>query len=146
VEGPLRATDLLVLHEVEGERLGAIPPWTRLFLLRAEASVSRSRRNAILPPSVKFSTVKNLINEYLHQVGLTYHRQIPMGEMMEFMEVHGVVPLDEDGEPLTGVILTGREGRANFPLTYHGKRVRPSWTLTWYKHNTGRYEVTSYVS
>lgn len=106
----------------------------------------RHRRNPLLPESVKFKTVKDIINKYLHELGTRFHQHIPMKDMMDFMEVHGVVPLDEDGSPLTGVILTGRQGRATFPITYHGKPVRPSWTLTWYKFDTGRYEVVSYVA
>ncbi len=54
--------------------------------------------------------------------------------------------LATEGIKMEEFILCGRTGSANIEL-YHGDESVDSWLcLTWYKHDTGRYDCTAYLS
>ena len=49
--------------------------------------------------------------------------------------------LDEDNTPLDGVLFCGAEGRAVFAL----KDSKYGLLMSWYRMESGRYEIVSYV-
>jgi len=63
-----------------------------------------------------------------------YHDGVPLNRVNDALRAHG---FDE----LEAMILCGREGRLNEPVG----RFR-YLSLTWYKMESGRYEVVAYVS
>lgn len=78
------------------------------------------------------------------------HDKIPLNEMFAALKTVGIVAVQEDGTPWSG-ILAGQQGRANIELAVQGPGGlslvdNADLVLTWYKHETGRYEVVVYVS
>jgi hypothetical protein len=74
------------------------------------------------------------VNERLHQLGRTYHPSVPLDEVSHWLRAFGFNEL----EPM---LLCGREGRL------HEFVGNNRWlALTWYKMESGRYEVVAYVS
>ena len=61
--------------------------------------------------------------------------------------------LQEDGTPWQGMIL-GREGRASFNLAIDGTEndfgfytaIENALVMSWYKMQSGRWEVVAYIS
>lgn len=81
-------------------------------------------------------------------------REIPLGDMDMALRRYGYLLVNEDGTPWGG-FLTGREGRAKFDIGVLGTQDdnqihqmvdNAMLVLTWYKFDTGRYEVVAYVS
>lgn len=73
------------------------------------------------------------VNSALHDMG-NYHDGIPLGVVNEILEARGF-------DALEVMLLCGRQGSINEPVG------RNRWlSLTWYKMESGRYEVVSYVS
>ena len=89
---------------------------------------------------------KNKINRALEPVlAPIYFTQIPLEAIFDTIKKHGYVVVDEAGEPWTGFIC-GREGRATFDIvSQNGIASKYALQLSWYKMESGRYEVTSYV-
>ena len=72
----------------------------------------------------------------------TYHDSIPFDSIRSLVETIGqTIVLDSDGTPLDGVLFCGREGRADFAL----KESKYALHLSWYRMESGRYEIVSYV-
>lgn len=77
---------------------------------------------------------QNKANNALYELGLTFHDFVPLDTVASILDKNGFDPLEE-------MILCGREGRLNEPIG------RNRWlSLTWYKMESGRYEVVAYVS
>lgn len=73
-------------------------------------------------------------NEVLHKMGRVYHDSVPLADVSELLRWNGF-------EPLEDMLLCGREG------SLHENVGRNRWlSLTWYKMESGRYEVVAYVS
>jgi len=99
--------------------------------------------------------IKNKINDKLYPLTSHYHRAIPLDDIFESMEDNGVVPLQEDYTRWSGMLL-GREGRARIEMARvfkddvgdeEWKVIKNSiLVLSWYRHDTGRYEVNAYLS
>lgn len=63
---------------------------------------------------------------------------IPMADLSSILATEGIT--------MEECLLCGREGKANIDL-YHGQETVNGWLcLTWYKHDTGRYDLTAYLS
>jgi len=84
---------------------------------------------------------KRKVNAALSNLG-NYHDSIPFETIRDIVEkVGNTTVLDEDGTPLDGVLFCGREGRALFAL----KDSKYGLLMTWYKMESGRYEIVTYV-
>lgn len=77
---------------------------------------------------------KHAVNTQLAILGRTYHNGLPLHEIDGILALSGFNRLEEG-------IYCGREGRIN-------EQVGPkTWfTMSWFKMESGRYEVTAYVS
>ena len=74
------------------------------------------------------------VNEYLYELGRAFHVSVPLDRVNDVLRVYG---FDE----LESMLLCGREGRLHEPVG------RNRWlALTWYKMESGRYEIVAYLS
>ena len=74
------------------------------------------------------------VNEALYWTGRTYQDSVPLTEVSDLLVANGF-------EPLEDMILCGREGKILEPV---GRNRFLS--LTWYKMESGRYEIVAYIS
>lgn len=87
------------------------------------------------------SPQKKRVNKELYELGKVYRDYIPWEGIENILEKVGTYPLQEDGERFQG-FFCGRSGQAHFPL-YEEKR---DWLhLSWYKLESGNYEIVAYV-
>jgi len=76
----------------------------------------------------------NGVNDALYGLGRTSHESVPLDTVNELLMHYGF-------DRLESMLLCGREGRL------HEAVGRNRWlALTWYKYESGRYEVVAYVS
>jgi hypothetical protein len=74
------------------------------------------------------------VNDALYGMGRTYHQSVPLDAVNGLLTHYGFNELD-------AMLLCGREG------SLHENVGRNRWlSLTWYKMESGRYEVVAYVS
>jgi len=93
-------------------------------------------------PAKLHAAARRQINGYLNSIGRVYHHAIPLGQIIEVIEAHAARRVvQEDGTPWSG-FLCGREGRATLEI----ENTREALQLSWYKLESGRYEVTAYVA
>jgi hypothetical protein len=83
---------------------------------------------------MKIATARKRANEQFRALGVIYHVRLPIASIDEILIQNGFTPT----EP---AIYCGRDGRSH-------EQVGPNtWlSLTWHKMDSGRYEVTAYVS
>lgn len=75
------------------------------------------------------------VNEVLFKFGRVYHDSVPLAELSALLRWNGFDGLDDI------LLVCGREGRL------HESVGRNRWfTLTWYKMESGRYEIVAYLS
>lgn len=94
-----------------------------------------------------FTRIKNA-NAFLHDLGKHYHSKIPLQSIFDYLEDNaGLTPLQEDKTKWSG-ILAGRNGNTTIDLRddVTGREINQTLSLTWYRMESGRYEVTAYVS
>jgi hypothetical protein len=79
---------------------------------------------------------------------------IPLSDIAEVLRKNGLVMLQEDDTEWSG-ILTGWDGQVLIPLattnqvTPDGRyleKLDHGLSLSWHKYDTGRYDVTAYIS
>jgi len=99
--------------------------------------------------------VKQRVNRDLFKLE-TYHDYIPLTEIFNILKRGGVVVLQEDGTLWSGM-LTGREGHTQFDVgsdalpvdvdgcDHYDAYTNSSLVLSWYKMESGRYEIVSYL-
>ena len=77
----------------------------------------------------------------------TYFNEIPLADIMEAIEGHGYLVVDEEHNPWSD-FLCGREGQAMFDILSKetGKLDNSNLRLSWYTMASGRYEVLAYVA
>ena len=76
----------------------------------------------------------NGVNDALYGLGRTSHESVPLDTVNELLMHYGF-------DRLESMLLCGREGRL------HEAVGRNRWlALTWYKYESGRFEVVAYVS
>ena len=74
------------------------------------------------------------VNDALYGLGRTSHESVPLDTVNELLTHYGFNSLD-------AMLLCGREGRL------HESVGRNRWlALSWYRYESGRYEVVAYVS
>jgi len=100
----------------------------------------------VLPANIK-SKINQSLNAISTHDSSTYYDSIPLGTVQQLLKSNGITMLDIDGTVLTGVILTGRTGKANYHLALQGKLIKNSLLITsWHKMESGRYEFLVYLS
>lgn len=98
--------------------------------------------------------LRNQAAHKLHAITKGMQPTIPMIDIMDALEELGIVVLQEDNTRWAGMFV-GRQGSADFELgdldseekdgTFH--RVQNSMLrMTWYRFDTGRYEIVAYLS
>jgi len=91
---------------------------------------------------------KRAVNRAIDKiVSPIYFNEIPLSPIFEAIESFGYLVVDEEHQPWSG-FLCGREGTAMFDLfsKEKGKPDNSNLMLQWYTIQSGRYEVTCYVS
>lgn len=109
-----------------------------------EPLVETARRaNAVLLKRQMKAAVKAANANVYHLLKNNYFHAIPLAEIYAAVERTGLsIPQDEKD-----CILTGRQGRATWPMTFHGLEVPAHLWITWYKMETsGRYEVVGAIT
>ena len=101
-----------------------LPVWQRVQQRAARREQAKVLRN-------NTKRLNGWLYDLTHNI---YHDGIPLADISEALTVYGFSPL----EPM---ILCGREGRLHESIG-HDKWL----TLTWYKMESGRYEVVAYAS
>lgn len=80
------------------------------------------------------TTARRRVNNSLHDLGTRYHDGIPVHEIDAILVANNF----DETEP---AIYCGRVGRALIPV---GQKA---WlALSWYKMESGRYEIVAYIS
>jgi len=90
--------------------------------------------------------VRMAICERLSDLTSGLHPSVPLDEMFEVCRAVGLEAVDEAQEPWSG-LLCGREGRASIALLSldFGEVVEEHLQVSWYRLESGRFEVTAYV-
>lgn len=91
------------------------------------------------------ASVYKRINNKLYDLCRELYRDIPLDKLFEVFEDEGMTPVQEDGTRWSG-FLTGREGRASIEIMFNGEKLKRALTLTWYKMDSGRYEIVAYFN
>lgn len=87
-------------------------------------------------------TVRNRINRELGKSIDTYHEEIPLDEIFDIVKSHGHTVVDKAGDEWSG-ILCGEIGQMNARII---GQYEYYLHLSWYKMQSGRWEITVYVS
>ena len=109
---------------------------------------------------------RRAINKRLHDLTKGYHAEIPLSAIFDVLKRHNIVPLQEDKTPWSG-LLCGDNGETCFDLgekEFEDFGIKPAWDvqgesevifyditnsvlrLSWYKMQSGRYEVLAYLT
>jgi hypothetical protein len=101
------------------------------------------------------NSVRSKINKEIGDlVNGQYFDKIPLDSLFKILEKYGVKVTQEDGTAWEGFI-TGNEGHTNFDLAdldtvnddgVYGVPVESWLVFSWYRMQSGRYEVMAYVS
>jgi hypothetical protein len=79
-------------------------------------------------------TARRRVNGLLWELGLTYHDGLPITDIDRILAVNGFACTES-------AIYCGRDGHSLEQVGAH------SWlSLSWHRMESGRYEVTAYVS
>lgn len=98
--------------------------------------------------------IKSKINKELGVISSYKWDSIPLDKIFESLHREGYYPLQEDYTPWSG-FLCGRDGQMFLEIGYGKQDDRGIFTtiiknaclaVSWYKFETGRYEVLAYVS
>lgn len=107
----------------------------------------KERLNSLLEASKNLNpSVKRKINNEIYKFTTNkYFNSIPINDLMEICKKQGVIVVDEAGDPWTGII-TGSNSRDKFDLMQGDTKLNNVLVLTWYKMQSGRFEIVSYIS
>jgi hypothetical protein len=130
-----------------------------------EAYSTRSLTSHIPPESMSKKTLKagdrKKMNTQIQKLlKPTYFKQIPLSDIFKILEKSGIVPLQEDNTYWSGLLIGGsdRTEMVHFNLGWknESKKVHSMdmyqaipnavLTMTYYKMQSGKYEVIAYVS
>ena len=90
------------------------------------------------------TTTRNRINRAITKNIPTYNIDIPMDEIFECITAHDGTPVQEDGTPWSG-FMCGANGSATIEVTF--PTMKSMYVhISWYKMQSGRYEIVSYIS
>lgn len=108
---------------------------TQQLLAAFEAEVPRHEA-CVARRAAKLALARDMrgVNDALYGLGRTYHDSVSLDTVNELLTHYGF-------DRLESMLLCGREGRL------HENVGRDKWlALSWYKMESGRYEVVAYVS
>ena len=106
-------------------------------VIRTVETVDHARAKRMTPDERRRALARNtrLVNEVLWTLGHNiYHDSIPLDHINETLDAYGF-------DRLEAMLLCGRDGRICESVG-HSKWL----SLSWHKMESGRYEVTAYVS
>ena len=88
------------------------------------------------------NTQKNNVNKQLYALGKNYFPSIPLDLIFKIVEI-GLESkiVDEDGTPWSGLLLGD-----NSHTTFNIRNKRYVLYLSWYKMQSGNYEIVAYIS
>ncbi len=110
-----------------------------------DKSLKRLRKIAIEETKIDAKTRK-MINSELVMLCKTYHDQIPLTEIFDILKKNNIIAIQEDGTPFEGFLM-GNNSSTTIDLTIDGKNVNNSiLSLSWYKMESGRFEINTYLS
>jgi len=101
--------------------------------------------------------IKNQVNKQLHDLG-NFHEKIPVGKIFDILENIGIIPLQEDYTPWSGMLLGGAECGTeeaknqrtilSLAINIGDKFVvaNNSLSMSWCKMPSGKYEIVTYLS
>jgi len=84
---------------------------------------------------------RNRISDRLYEISSKYHERIPLGDILGAVKDNGLTPIQEDGSPWSG-FLCGDSGEVFIDLE-GSKRML---VISWYRMDSGRFEVNAYLS
>lgn len=98
-----------------------------------------------LPPITKPEQFRKRVNNILAAIIPTFVEEIPIDNMFNVIKEHDGLPVQEDGTEWSG-ILCGAEGQTKIQITHPLFSKGFFLHLSWYKMQSGRYEIVVYVS
>lgn len=88
---------------------------------------------------IKLSTKdKKEINNFLYAISKNYWDTIPIKDISEMLSRYNI--------EMEQFLLTGRDGRDMIELTQNGQPINSALILSWHKMDSGRWEITAYLS
>lgn len=94
---------------------------------------------------------RNKLAKKLHTVTKHFHDSIPLVDIDTFLADFDLTLIQEDNMKWSG-LLCGREANTTFNLGVLSSESNGVYEVApnklyfyWYKHNTGRYEINSYL-
>jgi len=120
----------------------------------AEASLSGTFPKESISKVHLKPNVRNRLNKAIGKLLAPYFDKIPLQPLLDILEKDGLVAVQEDATEWEGFLM-GRNQQIYFHLGWKDtmdseKRfmIVPNamLALSWYKFETGRYEITSYVT
>ena len=90
---------------------------------------------------------RKITNSFHKLLKPIYFQSIPLNELFAITLENGYKPIQEDATLWSG-LLCGSEGTTLFPLvdSQNTGPVNNSIALQWYKMESGKYEITAYLS
>lgn len=123
-----------------------------------ELQLNEEIQQGMANPTRLNAPIKSKINRELSALP-NYFNEIPLDTIENILEKYGLVILQEDHTAYEGMFL-GEEGQAQIDLgyiatahqsddgevTFYTPIENGALILTWYKMQSGKYEIVSYVS
>jgi hypothetical protein len=100
------------------------------------------------------SRIRQHVNAQISKLVDQLRGEIPLSEISEVLRHNGLALLQEDDTEWAG-LLAGRDGNILIPLATTNQvdpdgryleKLDHVLSLSWHKYDTGRYDVTAYVS
>jgi hypothetical protein len=96
---------------------------------------------------------KNDLNKIFTILCKDYHKSIPLQDISNYLQCYNLEMLQEDNTPFQGFVC-GKEGRTSFLIGYLKLNTTNEYitikdsilSLSWYKMESGRYEIVCYLS
>jgi hypothetical protein len=142
--------------------MGLLPLFTgkktyiRTIIFMDEFAVNDNRKKVLDKILNDLPYVKKKINKLLYEISKKKYDFIPLKVIFESCELNGLVPLMEDNTRWSG-ILCGESAQTYFTLGWISTEVekdgykfytpidKACLTLSWYKFESGRYEINTYI-
>lgn len=142
--------------------MGLIPlftgkkPYIRTIIFMDEFAVNDNRKKILDEILNDLPYAKKKINKLLYEISKKKYDSIPLKVIFESCEMNGLVPLMEDNTRWSG-FLCGESAQTYFTLGWISTEVekdgykfytpidKACLTLSWYKFESGRYEINTYI-
>jgi len=98
---------------------------------------------------------KRQVNKVLYQISRTKYDSIPLSDIFNTLKRNGLIVLQEDNTEWCG-LLCGSNEQVYFDVAWESSEyesdgckfyipIKAKLSLSWYKYETGRYEITTYL-